>query len=37
MVGLLVEAIKEQDSTINSLRNDVETLKELVNKLMETR
>jgi hypothetical protein len=37
MVGLLVEAIKEQDSTINSLRNDVETLKDLVNKLMGTK
>jgi hypothetical protein len=37
IVGVLIEAIKEQDSTINSLRNDVETLKELVNKLMETR
>jgi len=37
LVPLLIEAIKEQDSTINSLRNDVETLKDLVNKLMGTK
>ena len=37
IVGVLIEAIKEQDSTINSLRNDVETLKDLVNKLMGTK
>jgi hypothetical protein len=34
LVTLLIEAVKEQDGTINSLRNDVETLKDLVNKLI---
>ena len=37
MVGLLVEAIKEQDNKINTMRTEIEDLKTLVKQLMETR
>ena len=37
MVGLLVEAIKEQDDTINSLKTEVDELKSLVRQLLENK